>query len=542
MPATFSYWPQDRSEPLIEKTIGEVLQDAARTWGPRIALVDGVADTASRRRWSFLALAETAEQVAGALLNRFSPGEHIAVWAANSPEWLMLAFGAALAGLTLVPVNPAYLADEMAYVLRQSRAAGLFVQDRYRGQDLPAMVAGTRDRLPDLRESVHFSAWASFLQSGSAGLALPGRSPHDIAQIQYTSGTTGFPKGAQLTHRGLANNGRLFARAIGAREEDVWINPMPLFHTAGCGLAALGALQTGGCHILLPGFDPALTLDLVASERGTLLLSVPTMLIRMLDEAARKPRDLASWRLAALGGAPVALGLVRRAREELRLKVAIGYGQTEASPYVTHTLPDDPNPDWARTVGRPLPQTEVKIVDPVTKEILRLGEMGEICTRGYGVMKGYFGHDATTTAALDEGGWLHTGDIGSMDGKGYCRVQGRLKDMIIRGGENIYPREIEDVLLTHPSVANVSVIGLPDEEWGEIVAAFVQLRPGCVTKEQELAEFCRARLAAYKTPRLWRFVENFPQTGSGKIQKFALRQQFLREHGQLPGAASSPVS
>jgi fatty-acyl-CoA synthase len=287
------------------------------------------------------------------------------------------------------------------------------------------------------------SSWGEFAASGAGEGALPKVLPEDVAQIQYTSGTTGAPKGARLTHRNLVNNGRFYARTIGARETDVWVNPMPMFHTAGCGLCTLGALQTGGSQVMPPGFDPELMLDLLEQERGSIVLCVPTMLQRILDAPSIGSRDLSSWRLVSLGGAPVPPELIRRS-EQRGVKAVIGYGQTEASPYLTHTLPDDPHPDRVSTVGRPLPQTEIKIVNPETGEILPRGEIGEICARGYGIMKDYFDNPAGTTAAIDLEGWLHTGDLGSLDERGCCRVQGRAKDMIIRGGENIYPREIED--------------------------------------------------------------------------------------------------
>jgi fatty-acyl-CoA synthase len=414
----------------------------------------------------------------------------------------------------------------LTYVLTQSKAVGLLVQREYRCRDLLAVVEEVRPGLPDLRDVIPLSSWSNFVASGSAALVLPEVTPDDIAQIQYTSGTTGFPKGALLPHRSLANNGRFYARAIGAGPDDVWVNPMPMFHTAGCGLLTLGALQTGGVHVIPSGFDPAVMLGLFEAERGTIMLSVPTMLIRMLDHPDVSTRNLSSWRLSTLGGAPVPPELVRRAQSLLGLKVAIGFGQTEASPYITHTLPDDPHPDWISTVGLPLPQTEVKVIDPATGDTVPLETVGEILARGYGVMTGYFNDPEGTAKALDADGWLHTGDLGSMDGGGYCRIQGRLKDMIIRGGENIYPREIEDVLFTNPAVANASVVGIQDQEWGEVAAAFVQLKPGHTASGEELTAFCRQHLAFYKVPRIWRFVEQFPQTASGKIQKFILRDQY----------------
>jgi fatty-acyl-CoA synthase len=522
---TRAYWPADTSEPVLDQTIGAALRAAARANGPRTALVEGTFD-ANRRRWTFLELLAASEKVASALLARFARGEHVAIWAANCPEWLLVEFGAALAGITLVTVNPNYLSHELAYVLGQSRASGVLVQPDYHSRNLLEVVE--QSDLPHVREIISLSAWDDFMACASAD-ALPDVRPDDIAQIQYTSGTTGFPKGALLTHRGLANNGRLYARAIGAGVRDVWINPMPLFHTAGCGLATLGALQTGGVQVLPSGFDPAAMLALLQAERGTIMLCVPTMLIRMLDHPDAATRDVSSWRLVTLGGAPVPPELVRRAEKDFGVKVAIGYGQTEASPYVSHSLPDDPNPDWISTVGRPLPQTEVKVIDPSSGETLPVSCVGEICARGYGLMAGYFNNPGATAEALDHDGWLHTGDLGSMDPQGYLTIQGRLKDMIIRAGENIYPREIEDLLFTHPDIANAAVVGIPDREWGEVVAAFVQTRPGCELTDDALTCFCRRHLASYKVPRVWRFVEQFPRTASGKIQKFVLREQYLAE-------------
>ena len=531
--AVLSHCKGDISEPVVEHAIGDALRLAGQKWGGRIALVDGSPTANPRRRWTFEQLLEDAEQVARALLGRFAPGDHVAIWSPNCPEWALLEFGAALAGITLVTANPAYLAKELVHVLKQSKAHGIFICPEYRGRDFRGVLRQIAADVPNLREVICLSDWSDFLKSGGTNRRLPEVRPDDVAQIQYTSGTTGFPKGAELTHRGLVNNSRFYARVIGANTGDVWINPMPMFHTAGCGLATLGALQTGGLHVLPPGFDPALTLGLFEHHRGTLMLSVPTMLIRMLDQTGVQKRNLSAWRLTALGGAPVPPELVRRARAEFGVEVAIGFGQTESSPCVTHTLAQDPNPHWFETVGRPLPQTEVKIVSPATGETVPVGMVGEVCARSICVMKGYFDDPKSTAEALDTDGWLHTGDLGSMDADGYCRIQGRLKDMIIRGGENIYPREIEDVLYTHPGIANVAVVGAPDPEWGEIVVAFVQLRPDQDLSGDELSAFCRERLASYKAPRIWRFVAQFPQTASGKIQKFVLRDDFLASMKQL---------
>ena len=524
-----AHYPPDRSQPVFERSIGDALRDAAAKWPYLTALIEGIAARDKRRRWTFPALLADFERTARAILSRFSPGDHVAVWAANSPEWVLIEFGAALAGVTLVTVNPAYLASELAFVLNQSKACGIFVQDSYRDRDLVAVAERVRSDLPQLRTVIPLSTLDDLAAAAPAERALPAVTGDDVAQIQYTSGTTGVPKGARLTHRSLGNNGRFFAQTIGAKADDVWMNPMPMFHTAGCGLVTLGALQTGGAQVMPRGFDSGLMLQLCEEERGSIMLSVPTMVIRMLDDPSLPRRDTRTWRLALIGGAPVAPELVRRAAQLVPgLKVAIGFGQTEASPYLTHTLPDDPHPDWIATVGRPMPQTEVRIVDPESGNTAPLDAIGEICARGYGVMKDYFDNPDATASAIDAEGWLHTGDLGSMDRHGYCRVKGRLKELIIRGGENIYPREIEDLLFTHPAVANAAVVGVPDREWGEVAVAFVQVKAEAAADETELTAFCRAQLASYKVPRIWRFVDQFPQTGSGKIQKFALRNLFLR--------------
>jgi fatty-acyl-CoA synthase len=520
----------DRSAPVLETTVGGALLAAANLWGHKPALVEGIRDPIDRRRWSFADLAAESRIVASALLKLFEVGEHVAVWAPNGPEWVLIEFGAALAGIILVTVNPAYQEKELEYVLGQSKAVGLLVAPIYRDRDLLAIAERIGCRTPALRHIISLGNWENFVRTGQTPIDLPNVAPDDIAQIQYTSGTTGFPKGALLTHRGLSNNGRFYAKAIGARLGDVWINPMPMFHTAGCGLLTLGALQTGGVHVIPRGFDPLLMLELIQSERGSITLSVPTMLIGMLEHPRLPDFDISSWRLITLGGAPVAPELVLRAQAMTSAKVSIGFGQTEASPYITHTLPSDPDSEWMGTVGKPLPQCEVKIVDQSSHQTLPLGQIGEICTRGYAVMRGYFNDPNATAAALDADGWLHTGDLGSLDLQGYCRIQGRLRDMIIRGGENIYPREIEDLLSQHSMVAEVAVVGVPDPVWGEVPVAFIRPVGETPPKEDELRAFCRQHLAPFKTPRHWRFIVGFPQTPSGKIKKFELRDQFLREN------------
>jgi acyl-CoA synthetase (AMP-forming)/AMP-acid ligase II len=524
---TRSYWSPDTTEPILDTTVGGVLREAAARAADRPALIEGVPDRQARRHWSYGKLLEQAERAARALLSRFTPGERIAVWANNIPEWIVLEFGAALAGLTLVTINPAYRKRELSYVLKQSRAHGIFLVPEYRGSPMAAMVEELRPELPELREVVLFSDWAAFCATGSITERLPEVRPEDPVQIQYTSGTTGFPKGAVLHHRGITNNARLTARSWASAEGNVWVNPMPLFHTGGCVLSTLGPVQSLGTQVLMPYFDPALQLELVESERAATLFGVPTMLIAMLEHPDFTTRDLSSVRVAGSGGSTVPPDVVHHIEASLGVPFSIVFGQTESSPVITQVRLDDSPEDRATSLGRALPQTEVKIVDPSTQEVVPSGTIGELCTRGYLVMQGYFENPEATAAAIDAEGWLHTGDLCSMDERGYCRIAGRLKEMIIRGGENIYPREIEQVLFSHPAVGDVAVVGVPDPKWGEQVAAFIRPATGHEPRVEELRAFCREHLSPHKTPVYWEFVDQFPLTASGKVQKFVLREQLV---------------
>jgi fatty-acyl-CoA synthase len=527
-----SYWVATAPELVREDTVGAMLRRAAEQAPDERALVEGVPDPAKRRSWTYAGLLAEAEEAARALLGRFEPGERVAVWANNIPEWVLLEMAVALAGLTLVTVNPAFREAEVRHVLRQSRAAGIFSLRDYRGNPMVETLARIRPELPDLREIVLFDDWAVFLASGSPGRPLPEVAAADPAQIQYTSGTTGAPKGAVLRHRGITNSGRLsYARVVGLRRGEVMVNAMPLFHTSGCVLSTLSTIAALGTQVLLPAFDPGAFLALIESERSVALTGVPTMLLAMLAHENFADTDLSSLRCAISGGSTVPPDLVRRIEAGLGVPVTIIYGQTEASPGITMTRLDDGPDDRAHTLGRPLPGVEVKIADPVRPErVVPVGEVGELCTRGYHVMAGYFDAPEQTAETVDAQGWLHTGDLASIDARGYCRIEGRVKDMIIRGGETIYPREIEQVLLEHPRVLDVAVVGVPDEYWGERVAAFVRPAPGDPPTEAALHDYARLHLAPHKTPRSWHFVDEFPLTGSGKIQKFVLRERLLRRN------------
>jgi fatty-acyl-CoA synthase len=439
---------------------------------------------------------------------------------------VVLEYAAALAGLTLVTVNPANRADELRHVLGHSGAAGVFVVDEWRGNPLAATVAELRGELPALRELIRFSEWERFADTGDAA-ELPVVAPDQPAQILYTSGTTGRPKGAVLNHRGLTNNARFAAEAVGGGPADAWVNPMPLFHIAGCGMFALGAATCGAALVQMPQFDPGLNLELIETYGSAVFGGVPTMLLALLAHPDLPRRDLSCVRYAVAGGAPVPADLVRRVEATLGVPFVITFAQTEAHCSITLTRLDDAPEDRAETVGRPLPQTEVKIADTATGEPVAPGAIGEVCARGYLVMDGYLDDPEATAAAIDADGWLHTGDLGAMDERGYCRIEGRVKEMIIRGGENIYPREIELVLFSHPRVADVAVVGVPDEVWGEQVAAIVRPAGDPPPSAEELTDYCRARLAGFKTPRRWAFVDAFPLTGSGKVRKHVLRERLL---------------
>ncbi len=540
MTLSASYWAADRSQPVLDLTVGDALRDAAAEAPYTTALVEGAVDPADRRRWSYAELLEAAERAARALLGRLAPGDRVAVWANNIPQWVILELAAGLAGITIVTVNPALRPQELAYVLGQSQADGVFLVPTYRGSPMAEMVQQVRGDLPALREVVSFADWEAFCAEAAPGRALPAVSPRAPAQIQYTSGTTGSPKGAVLHHRGIVNNARLYTARLGLAPGNVQLSPMPLFHTAGCVMAVLGEIVTRGTLILPPYFDPGLMLELIAAERPDTVGGVPTMLIGMLDHPGFATTDTSPVRRLLTGGAVVPPELVGRVEAAFGAPVSIVFAQTEASPVITQTSPQDAAGDRAHTLGLPLPQTEVKITDPASGQTVAPGMIGEVCTRGYHVMTGYFRDRARTAAAIDADGWLHTGDLASMDERGYCSIAGRLKDMIIRGGENIYPREIEQVLFAHPAVADVAVVGVPDATWGEQVAAFIRPASGQEPDPGELFAYCRQHLAPHKTPRYWTVVEQFPLTPSGKVQKFMLRERFLAQGPDVAIGAESP--
>jgi len=518
------------NEPAVrDLTLGELLRRAAETTPDRIALIAGIPGPENRRQWTYAELYAQSLRTARALRARFEPGERVAIWAHNIPEWIMVEFGAAMAGVILVTVNPGLRAAEVEYILKQSRAAGVMVVKEFRGNPMLATVEALGARCPELRQIIRFDQWDAFLAAGDlASPELPAVRSGDAVMIQYTSGTTGFPKGALLHHRGLVNNGAHTADRSRIPDGAVQITTMPLFHTGGCVCCVIGAVAKRVTQVLVEAFDPALVIELMVTYRAATMLGVPTMLVAIMEHPSFAAADLSSLKVICSGGSTVPAAIVADLEKRLGAPFTIVFGQTECSPVALMTWTTDTIADKAGTIGTPMPGVEVKIVNPDTGATAPIGEIGEICTRGYHVMLGYFEDEAATDAAIDSEGWLHTGDLGAMDGRGYCTIEGRLKDMIIRGGENIYPRELEELLFRHPKVGDVAVVGLPDHKWGEVVSAFVRPAPGAKIEKQELHDYVREHLAPHKTPRHWFVVDAMPLTGSGKIQKFRLREQWSK--------------
>ena len=508
-------------------TTGDLLKEAAKECPDQLAIITGVNEIEKRRHWTYAELYDQAQVAAHAILENFEPGERISVWAPNIPEWVILEFASALAGTILVTVNPSYQPNELAYVLKQSKSAGIFLLTEYRGNPMIKHVEKIQHECSDLRKIIRFDEWDEFLATGhESEKSLPIISPSDPTMIQYTSGTTGFPKGALLHHRGLVNNGADTLDRMGVEKNEVWVTTMPLFHTGGCVLCVLGAVSKRATQILVEQFDPGLVLELSETYGSNAMLGVPAMLIAMIEHPDFSSRDLSAIRTVCSGGSTVPAALVKRFEKELGALFTIVFGQTECSPVASMTRTDDTVEDKANTIGSPMPNVEVKITDPESGKTLPINTIGEYCTRGYHVMHEYFEMQDATSDAIDSDGWLHTGDLCSMDERGYCSVEGRLKDMIIRGGENIYPKEIEELLFQHATVGEVAIVGLPDDRMGEIVGAFLRVTPGETINKEELFIYLREHLSPQKTPAHWFEVSEFPMTGSGKIQKFVLQQEW----------------
>jgi fatty-acyl-CoA synthase len=524
---TESYFPAQQDELIRETTVGGVLISAAAQWPDAPMLVEARADGSIGRRWTYAELLANAELLASALGTRYLPGERIAVWSPNTPEWAMLEFAAGLAGLVLVTVNPAYQGKELAYVLEQSRTVGLFLIREHRGNPMAEIAAEVCKNLPLIREVIDLDNHEALFAMKGDLIPRPVVLPNDPAQVQYTSGTTGFPKGAVLSHRSLTNNARFSMSRLGAKCGDTYLNVMPMFHTAGCSIGMLGTVQLGCRLIMAKLFEPTNMMRIVEEEKVALFIAVPTMVIALLEAHNRQARDTSSLRALLCGGAQVPPELVSRIQTTFGCKFSIIYGQTETSPGLTQTRLDDPWIEQTETIGQAYPHTEISIRDTANNSVVPIDGVGEICARGYCLMLGYNDNPEATANTIDADGWLHTGDLGTMDVHGFVRITGRVKDLIIRAGENIYPAEVENVLITHPGIAEVAVVGVPDALYGEIAIAFIRSREDAQLYAADLVKHVRRDLAAPKTPAHWFVLESFPLTGSGKIQKFVLRDKYL---------------
>jgi len=522
--------------PLLEKTISQTVADTAASFPEREALV--VCHQNVRLTWSELdrEVTRVARGLAGLGLG---PGDRAGIWASNCLEWILLQHAAGRAGVVLVNVNPAYRSHELRYVLRKSRIRALFLRERDARANYRAILADVQE---DSRNGAVLplehviwlgdSSWDAMLSSGR-DFPPHAATTSDVANIQYTSGTTGNPKGVLLTHHNLLNNGMAISLALRATEQDRICAPVPLYHCFGSVIASMVSVVTGATLILPSAqFDPLATLEAVHRERATAVYGVPTMFIAELVHPAFDQFDLTSLRTGVMAGAPCPIEVMRTVAERMHChEMTIAYGQTESSPVITMSRVDDPMELRVATVGAALANTEVQIVDPETGARLPIGEQGELCTRGYLVMKGYDEDPEATSAVIDAEGWLHTGDLAAMRPDGYFSFRGRAKDTIIRGGENIYPREVEDFLHTHPKIADIYVIGIPDARLGETVLAWVQLKPGETATTEEIQAFCKGKIAYFKIPQYIRFVDDFPMTVTKKIQKFLMREREIRERG-----------
>ena len=529
-----SYAKGPTEVPLLETTIGTALRHAASRWADGVALVS----RHQGQRWTWAELDLAVDQVATGLLRMgVARGDRVGIWAPNCAEWTLIQFATARIGAVLVTINPAYRVNEVEYALNKVGCSLLVTAVRFKSSDYVSMLREIGpDRLPHLRGivtiggDVHegFLPWSALVQTpddAALRAAENALGADDAINIQFTSGTTGFPKGATLTHRNILNNGYYTAQTIALTPADRICIPVPLYHCFGMVLGNLAALTSGAAMVYSgEAFDPQAVLEAVEAEGCTALYGVPTMFIAVLGHPALGETDVSTLRTGIMAGSPCPVTVMREVMGRLGMhEVTIGYGMTETSPLTTQTATDDPLEERVGTVGRVHPHAEAKIVGP-GGETLPIGEQGEYCSRGYAVMLGYWDDPAKTAEAIDAEGWMHSGDLATMDAKGYVRITGRIKDMIIRGGENIYPREIEEFLLTHPHVADAQVFGVADEKYGEEVCAWVIARAGAALAPDDILSHCRGQIAHYKVPRHVRVVESFAMTVTGKAQKFEMRR------------------
>jgi len=529
--------------PLLGETIIQNLRQTARRVPDREALVV----PHQRYRATYREFWDQVNAASRGLLSRgVRKGDRVGIWAPNRYEWVLIQYATAGIGAILVNINPAYRAHELEYALQQSGTSLLIHARGFRSADYAALVREVRSRCPELRATLTLEDdWTPLMEAAErvSSETLAEREAtlqfDDPINIQYTSGTTGFPKGATLSHHNILNNGFFIGEAVRYSEQDRVCIPVPFYHCFGMVLGNLACTTHGAC-IVVPGeaYDPASVLSTVQDERCTSLYGVPTMFIGELDHPNFKRFDLGSLRTGIMAGSPCPVEVMKRVQNEMRMtEVTIAYGMTETSPVSTQSHTDDPLEKRVTTVGAPHPHIEIKVVDPDTGRLVPRGTPGEFCTRGYSVMLGYWNNDAATHEAIDAARWMHTGDLAVMDDDGYLNIVGRIKDMVIRGGENVYPREVEEFLYSHPAVSDVQVIGVPDEKYGEEIMAWIKRRPGAQVTGDELRDFCRGRIASYKIPRYWKFVDGFPMTVTGKVQKFKMREVAVQEVGLEKAAA-----
>ncbi len=557
-----SYVCGTSDKPLLFKTIGQAIQDAGDTWGEREALVVGHQGI----RWTYRELLEQVDAFAAGLIHLgLKPGDRVGVWSPNNAEWIIAQFATARAGLIQVNINPAYRLNELQYALQLVDCKALILAETFKSSDYVEMV---QDLIPELAgaspgalKSALFPALESVITISArapagclrfddiAGLATdadraqlvalqPLLQPDDPINIQFTSGTTGRPKGATLTHHNILNNGYFMTERQNFTAKDRLCIPVPLYHCFGMVMGVLGCITHGSCMVF-PGeaFDPAGTLAATAAEKCTALYGVPTMFIAMLEDPGFGDHDISTLRTGVMAGSSCPADVMNRVITEMHMgEVTICYGMTETSPVSMQSKTDDPVQKRVSTVGQIHPYVEVKIIDEAGR-VLPRGQQGEFLTRGYSVMLGYWDDKEKTEQSIDPAGWMHTGDLAVMDVDGYVDITGRLKDMIIRGGENIYPREVEEFLYTHPDIRDVQVFGVPDERFGETVCAWIQLKDGTKASGDDIRAFCKGQIAHFKVPRHIRFVAEFPMTVTGKVQKFEMRNQMAEEFRTATGAS-----